>query len=127
MYTYAKGISDLPQPLQLNTGIVELQNLLEMLEDAGITNVDFDVTVMRGFDYYTDVVFEIFDKHPENNRSMLGGGRYDGLVGLFGVEPVPTIGFGFGDVTLQNFLELHKLSGTAGNCRAPRSGIECCS
>jgi histidyl-tRNA synthetase len=105
----AKRISDLPQPLQLNTGIVELQNLLEMLEDAGITNVDFDVTVMRGFDYYTDVVFEIFDKHPENNRSMLGGGRYDGLVGLFGVEPVPTIGFGFGDVTLQNFLELHKL------------------
>ncbi len=40
---------------------------------------------------------------------MLGGGRYDGLVGLFGVDPVPTVGFGFGDVTLQNFLEGHKL------------------
>jgi histidyl-tRNA synthetase len=40
---------------------------------------------------------------------MLGGGRYDGLVGLFGVEPVPTVGFGWGDVTLANFLELHHL------------------
>jgi len=64
---------------------------------------------MRGFDYYTDIVFEVFDKHPENNRSMFGGGRYDGLVGLFGVDPVPTVGFGMGDVTLQNFLEGHDL------------------
>ena len=39
----------------------------------------------------------------------MGGGRYDGLVGLFGVEPLPTIGFGLGDATLSNFLELHDL------------------
>jgi histidyl-tRNA synthetase len=64
---------------------------------------------MRGFDYYTDVVFEIYDTNPENSRSMFGGGRYDGLVGLFGVEPVPTVGFGMGDVTIKNFLELHGL------------------
>jgi histidyl-tRNA synthetase len=64
---------------------------------------------MRGFDYYTDIVFEVFDTDPENNRSMFGGGRYDGLVGLFGVEPVPTVGFGMGDVTLQNFLQSHGL------------------
>jgi histidyl-tRNA synthetase len=40
---------------------------------------------------------------------MMGGGRYDGLVGLFGVEPVPTVGFGLGDATLLNFLEIHGL------------------
>jgi histidyl-tRNA synthetase len=40
---------------------------------------------------------------------MFGGGRYKGLVGLFGVEPVATVGFGMGDVTLQNFLEVHDL------------------
>jgi histidyl-tRNA synthetase len=40
---------------------------------------------------------------------MLGGGRYDGLVGLFGVPPVPTVGFGWGDVTLINFLSGHNL------------------
>ena len=47
--------------------------------------------------------FEVFDKDPENSRSLFGGGRYDGLVGEFGVEPVPTVGFGMGDVTFQNF------------------------
>jgi histidyl-tRNA synthetase len=80
-----------------------------MLQKANIDNVVFDPTLMRGFDYYTDTVFEVFDNNPDNNRSMFGGGRYDGLIGQFGVEPVPTAGFGMGDVTLQNFLETHKL------------------
>ena len=83
--------------------------MLQQLHDAGITNARFDIGLMRGFDYYTGIVFEVFDTHPDNNRSMLGGGRYDGLVGLFGVQPVPTVGFGWGDVTLANFLALHKL------------------
>jgi histidyl-tRNA synthetase len=64
---------------------------------------------MRGFDYYTGVVFEVFDLHPDNNRAMFGGGRYDGLVGMFGVDPVPTVGFGQGDVGMQLFLESHGL------------------
>ena len=51
----------------------------------------------------------MYDTDPTNARSMFGGGRYDGLVGLFGVDPVPTIGFGCGDVTLLNFLETHNL------------------
>jgi histidyl-tRNA synthetase len=40
---------------------------------------------------------------------MFGGGRYDGLIAQFGVEPVPSVGFAFGDVTFQNFLEAHGL------------------
>lgn len=83
--------------------------MIEQLANNGIKNAVFDVTLMRGFDYYTDVVFEVFDTDPENNRSMMGGVRYDGLVGLFGVEPVPTVGFGLGDATLANFLESHHL------------------
>jgi histidyl-tRNA synthetase len=86
-----------------------MKQLSDLLDSAKVTNVKFDITLMRGFDYYTDIVFEVFDEHPENNRSMFGGGRYDGLVGLFGVEPVPTVGFGMGDVTLQNFLDVHGL------------------
>jgi histidyl-tRNA synthetase len=105
----AKRFSALPEQLQAHPSLEALQKMITLLADAGITNVEFDSTLMRGFDYYTDIVFEIFDNHPDNNRSMLGGGRYDGLVGLFGVEPVPTVGFGFGDVTLANFLELHSL------------------
>lgn len=86
----------------------EIDDLLARCEKLGI-NVKFVPTIARGFDYYTDIVFEAFDLDPTNNRSICGGGRYDSLVGLFGVEPLPTIGFGFGDVSLSEFLKGHNL------------------
>jgi histidyl-tRNA synthetase len=104
-----ESLNKLPAELKDHASVKELQKLMRLLDGSGITNAVFDITLMRGFDYYTDIVFEVFDNNPENNRSMFGGGRYDGLVGLFGVEPVPTVGFGMGDVTLKNFLETHKL------------------
>lgn len=104
-----KSLDDLPEPYRNHQSVQQLSTLLNLLNQAGITNAAFDITVMRGFDYYTDIVFEVFDTDPENNRSMFGGGRYDGLVGLFGVEPVPTVGFGMGDVTLAHFLQSHNL------------------
>jgi len=104
-----KSIDHLPDMVRQHSAALEMQELLHILKEARITNATFDPTVMRGFDYYTGIVFEIFDEDPQNNRAMLGGGRYDGLVGLFGVEPVPTVGFGFGDVTLENFLRGHDL------------------
>jgi histidyl-tRNA synthetase len=106
---HAKTLDELPPSLKLHPSIGEITELMKLLYASGISNAVFDITLMRGFDYYTDIVFEVFDNSPENNRSMFGGGRYDGLVGLFGVEPVPTVGFGMGDVTLQNFLEVHDL------------------
>lgn len=105
----ARKLADLPAGLETHPAVLQLQLLIDMLEQARITNARFDITLMRGFDYYTDIVFEVVDTDPANSRSMFGGGRYDGLVGLFGVEPVPTVGFGMGDVTLQNFLESHDL------------------
>ena len=104
-----KTVNDLPGELRVHPSVLELQVLMDLLAKSGVTNFEFDPTLMRGFNYYTDIVFEVFDNNPDNNRSMFGGGRYDGLVGLFGVEPVPTVGFGMGDVTLQNFLETHEL------------------
>lgn len=104
-----KDVAKLPSELCKHSSATEIKEMLNMLSNAGIQNTRFDITLIRGFDYYTDLVFEVFDVHPENNRAMLGGGRYDGLVGLFGVQPVPTVGFGWGDVTLANFLELHRL------------------
>jgi histidyl-tRNA synthetase len=104
-----KTLEHLPEMIRQHSSALELKELMHVLREAKITNAAFDLSVMRGFDYYTGIVFEIFDEDPENNRSMLGGGRYDGLVGLFGVEPVPTVGFGFGDVTFENFLRGHDL------------------
>lgn len=105
----ARKINDLPVEAQNQPFVLELKQLSDLLDASHVTNVQFDISLMRGFDYYTDIVFEVFDENPDNNRSMFGGGRYDGLVGMFGVEPVPTVGFGMGDVTLQNFLESHEL------------------
>lgn len=79
------------------------------LAELGITNVRLDRSLARGFDYYTGTIFEIVDTAPENNRSLLGGGRYDNLTSLFGGEAVSGIGFGFGDVTMRDFLETHDL------------------
>jgi len=103
------SLSDLPPELQDHQSTKDLHKLSMLLARSGITNAQFDITLMRGFDYYTDIVFELFDTSPENNRSLFGGGRYDGLVGLFGVEPVPTVGFGMGDVTVGDFLDTHNL------------------
>lgn len=105
----ATSITELPTELRESEVVLEVQELFELLEAAGVKNARFDVTLMRGLDYYTGTVFEVFDMHPDNNRSMFGGGRYDGLVGLFGVEPVPTVGMAPGLTTMQLFLESHKL------------------
>lgn len=86
-----------------------IKRLLELLKTAGVTSAVYDRSVVRGLEYYTDIVFEVFDTSPENARAMFGGGRYDGLVGMFGVEPLGGVGFGMGDVTLQRFLESNNL------------------
>lgn len=69
----------------------------------------FNTSIMRGLDYYTGIVFELFDKHPDNRRALFGGGRYDNLVGMFGQTQMPGVGFGMGDVTLMDFLKVHGL------------------
>ena len=86
----------------------KLGEIMQTLEKQGI-KTKFDISITRGFDYYTDVVFEVFDTNPENRRSLFGGGRYDNLLEMFGVEPVPTVGFGMGDVTIRDFLTTHNL------------------
>ena len=92
-----------------NKEVKDLVALIDSLRDNGITNISFDPTLMRGFDYYTGTVFEVFDLHPDNNRSVFGGGRYDDLLDIFGAKKVPAVGFGAGDVTMLDFLESHEL------------------
>ncbi len=104
------SIDELPSSVSHDPAVFQLRLVLTQLKELmHIDNAVFDITLVRGFDYYNDIVFEMFDNHPDNNRAMFGGGRYDGLVSLFGVEPVASIGFGMGDVTLQSFLKLHEL------------------
>lgn len=84
-------------------------HISEIIKLLNLPNVKFDANIVRGFDYYTEMVFEVFDTNPENRRSLFGGGRYDNLLEIFGVEPVPCVGFGMGDITIRDFLETHSL------------------
>jgi histidyl-tRNA synthetase len=78
-------------------GIAELEEVLDLLHKYGETesNVDFDVVLARGLTYYTGAIFEV----KVNNvtiGSVSGGGRYDNLTGVFGLEGVSGVGFSFG-------------------------------
>jgi histidyl-tRNA synthetase len=88
----------------------ELDTVIDALKEKGIANVEYDETLIRGFDYYTGIVFEVFDTDPKNNRSLFGGGRYDDLLSLFGGEKIPAFGFGMGDITISDFLETRGLT-----------------
>lgn len=105
----AKGIEGLPKKIADNPAVEELGELFNILKSQGVDNAQFDITLMRGFDYYTGTVFEFFDTHTDNNRAMFGGGRYDGLVGLFGAEPVSAVGMAPGLSMAEVFLESHGL------------------
>lgn len=105
-----QSIPDLIDTLtEKNEGVSEIVELLEKLKVRGITNIEFDPTIIRGFDYYTGVVFEIFDTSGENSRSLFGGGRYSKLLEAFGNDPIEAVGYGFGDVVLRDFLKTHDL------------------
>lgn len=87
----------------------DVADVLDALRGMGVTNAVYAPEVVRGFAYYTGVVFEVFDTHPQNNRALFGGGRYDNLTALFDDEPLPGVGFGMGDVTIRDFLEVRGL------------------
>lgn len=95
--------------LDRTTSTAYLEQLHTMLRSMGVSNMIVDTKITRGFDYYTGMVFEVFDVSGENSRSLFGGGRYDNLMSLFGHDPIPCVGFGMGDVTMRDFLETHNL------------------
>lgn len=98
-------IDKLPD-LKNNFGLEETAKALAALDKLGYGDwVEFSPAVIRGFDYYDGLVFEVFDKNPENNRAMFGGGRYNGLAEIFGEKNFPAVGFAPGDETTRLFLE----------------------
>ncbi len=87
----------------------EIEKMIGDFRDAGIKNVVYDPSIVRGFAYYTGIVFEVYDTHKDNNRALFGGGRYDNLTALFDDEALPGVGFGMGDVTIRDFLTVRGL------------------
>ncbi len=66
-----------------------------LLDEAGI-RYTVDPSIVRGLDYYTRTVFEFVSDAAGAQGTVLGGGRYDGLLSAFGAKPTPAVGFGAG-------------------------------
>lgn len=87
-------------------GLDELETVFEYVENLDIkSEIEFDITLARGLNYYTGAIFEVKAKEAEIG-SISGGGRYDDLTGIFGLKDVSGVGISFGadriyDVMLQ--------------------------
>lgn len=92
--------------LENNAGYNNLSKLFAMLENANIIKYcKFDPTIIRGFDYSDGLVYEVFDKNPNNRRSIFGGERFDKLIEIFGNYTMEATGFAMGDMTTVEFLK----------------------
>ncbi len=69
----------------------ELKDLVISLENRGVSNVQINFGIVRGLDYYSGMVFEVFDKHSTLG-ALAGGGRYDSLTKAFGREDIGATG-----------------------------------
>ena len=85
--------------------VQRLQALFDLAKLYGIDDrLVFDISVIRGLAYYTDIVFEAFDTE-RRFRAIFGGGRYDNLLTTVGGDPTPAVGLGFGDVVIMEILQ----------------------
>jgi len=86
-------------------GIDELETVFNYLNDLDVnTEVELDLTLARGLNYYTGAIFEVKSKDMEFG-SITGGGRYDDLTGIFGLKDVSGVGISFGADRIYDVLE----------------------
>eukprot|EP00299_Pterocystis_sp_00344_P015831 c7922_g1_i1.p1 GENE.c7922_g1_i1~~c7922_g1_i1.p1 ORF type:complete len:790 (+),score=239.34 c7922_g1_i1:42-2372(+) len=85
----------------------DLDKLFSVLKVFNIKSpqITFDLSLARGLDYYTGLIYETVLTDPNNMGSIAGGGRYDDLVGMYGKKPVPCVGFSIGIERIFTILE----------------------
>lgn len=99
--TTSGGTTDSDRPSSVD--FQPMHALRRHLDQIGIAQwCEFDPGIARGLAYYTGTVFEVI---VDGERAVAGGGRYDGLIELFGGPPTPAVGFGMGDVVLSLVLQ----------------------
>jgi histidyl-tRNA synthetase len=77
-------------------GAAELGELFGILEGAGLgASVALDLSIARGLNYYTGTIYEVFLDAPDLG-AVMGGGRYDGLIGIFKGQDIPAVGISLG-------------------------------
>jgi histidyl-tRNA synthetase len=96
IFMSAKTVSDLQTSFLLLAGsesFLEFTSIMKNLENLGYSSeIEFSGNLIRGFDYYDGIIFEMFDTNTQNPRALFGGGRYNGLASIFGIkENIPAI------------------------------------
>ena len=79
-------------------GISDLEFIYSTIENLGLKScsINFDLSLARGIDYYTGVIFEVSAPNTVSIGSIAGGGRYDNLTEIFGLSNMSGIGISFG-------------------------------
>ena len=93
----------IPSDKDIPDSIKKLQKIIPGIK------LEYAPTMVRGFNYYTGIVFEVYSKDEENLRSICGGGRYDNLLMSTQGENVHSVGFGMGDVVLRDIIKKDKI------------------
>lgn len=97
------NIKDIDEIQEGSEGLANLKQTLDILENKK-DFIELDLSTVRGLAYYTGTVFEVWDKNGKF-RALAGGGRYDNMIGLYGGQECPAVGFGIGYATLYLLLE----------------------
>ncbi len=89
------GFIDKLKELEI-TGVSDLEIIIQLSKELGISRIIIYPSLARGLSYYTGAIFEVVLKKGDFQGSIAGGGRYDGLIGMFGKEQIPAVGFSIG-------------------------------
>jgi len=91
---------------KVKVAIEKMEALIIHLEALDVLeNCEFDMSIARGLDYYTGIVYEFLDRTGSVARAIAGGGRYDQLVESFGGGKIPATGIGMGETVLHSILK----------------------
>lgn len=102
--------------------IKEMELLFGYLESMKVLDrISFDFSLARGLDYYTGVIYEAVLTDTDRVGSISGGGRYDGLIGMFSGKNIPSVGGSIGIERIFNILEERWLA--HGTIRATETQI----
>jgi len=90
-------------------GIAEIEEIFNMCANfipaERAESIEIDMSLARGLNYYTGAIFEVRAKGTDFKPSICGGGRYDDLTGMFGMEEVSGVGISFGADRIYDVLE----------------------
>ncbi|ROW09313.1 hypothetical protein VPNG_05809 [Cytospora leucostoma] len=137
MLTFLRSNSRLMENHDSQSGVEELNLLVSYLEAYDIADkVFFDLSLARGLDYYTGLIFEIVTALPDRTStseskteevqvgSIAAGGRYDNLVGMYGNRHVPCVRISFGFERIYTILDARRPKEKGGSQSGPEVDID---